>query len=457
MDVAGFRFAVETLERGRWSVLCLMADDIAAARMAYSLMTLYPFDGVRLALFDPALDDRPERVIWEHLKATGEEGHDAINADDVLDLTPLPEGHFPHDDGGEEGPRSFRLGSEPEIDDPGAVARHRLSRGRSAAAPKAASRLWPPGRRLAGRAIGAGLVISGIFGAALLNLPERPSPRPPEQPLRLADLGPARPEASAPPVLSPAPVPVEPAAADPAPAEPASGASPILGKWAKDTQACANDFLIFRPDSSILVDARLALASGGPVFYGTEGVDITVFDETSESRYRALAPDRLRQVSYFSSRTGLHEGGPTLVRCPDAEPPPGVEWAPDPIDRATALSRLDEARSRFEAARAVAGTPSVPAPLRGRWGARCDIGYLQWEDGVQTSWSTFGGDEKRAISAYKELGTRFTIVFEGGYTQFYDLVADDQIVLAGIGAQGVMTDPAPPPWTGRRCPLPAQS
>mgnify|MGYP006894102162 FL=1 len=134
-----------------------------------------------------------------------------------------------------------------------------------------------------------------------------------------------------------------------------------------------------------------------------------------------------------------------------------MEWAPDPIDRATALSRLDEARSRFEAARAVAGTPSVPAPLRGRWGARCDIGYLQWEDGVQTSWSTFGGDEKRAISAYKELGTRFTIVFEGGYTQFYDLVADDQIVLAGIGAQGVMTDPAPPPWTGRRCPLPAQS
>ena len=186
-------------------------------------------------------------------------------------------------------------------------------------------------------------------------------------------------------------------------------------------------------------------------------MDITVFDETSESRYRALAPDRLRQLSYFSSRTGLHEGGPTLVRCPDAEPPPGVEWAPDPIDRATALSRLDEARSRFEAARAVAGTPSVPAPLRGRWGARCDIGYLQWEDGVQTSWSTFGGDEKRAISAYKELGTRFTIVFEGGYTQFYDLVADDQIVLAGIGAQGVMTDPAPPPWTGRRCPLPAQS
>lgn len=36
MDVAGFRFAVETLEKGRWSVLCLMADDIAAARMAYS-------------------------------------------------------------------------------------------------------------------------------------------------------------------------------------------------------------------------------------------------------------------------------------------------------------------------------------------------------------------------------------------------------------------------------------
>ncbi|WP_158046658.1 hypothetical protein [Skermanella pratensis] len=448
MDVAGFRFAVETLEKGRWSVLCLMADDIAAARMAYSLMTLYPYDGVRLALFDPALGDSPERVIWEHLKAAAEEeGGEATDDADVLDLTPLPAGH-PLDGADEDGPRSFRLGSEPEIDDPGAVARRKLSRGRSAAA--AAPRLWPPSRRLAGRAIGAGLVVSGIFGAALLNLPERPPPRPPEQPPRLADMAPA------PPAAVP-PVPAESPAAEPDPVEPAADTSAILGKWAKDAQACASDYLIFRPDSSVLVDARLALASGGPVFYGTEEGDVTVFDGVTESRYRPAVPDRLRQVSYFSSRTGLHEGGPTLVRCSDAEPPPHMEWTPNPIDRETALSRLADARSRFEAARAVTGTASVPAPLRGRWGARCDIGYLQWEDGIQTSWSTFGGTEKRAISAYKELGPRFTIVFEGGYTQFYDLVADDQIVLSGVGAQGVMTDPAPPPWTGKRCPVPTES
>jgi hypothetical protein len=99
------------------------------------------------------------------------------------------------------------------------------------------------------------------------------------------------------------------------------------------------------------------------------------------------------------------------------------------------------------------GTTEVPEPLRGRWGAKCELGYLEWDDGLQTSWSTFGGTEKRAISLYKQLGSRFTIVFNGGYTQFYDVVADDQIVLSGIGAQGALTDSSPPPWIARRCPL----
>ena len=59
MDVSAFRFAIETLEkdRGRWSVLCLMADDLEAARMAWTLVEMLPGDGVRIALIDPHLAD----------------------------------------------------------------------------------------------------------------------------------------------------------------------------------------------------------------------------------------------------------------------------------------------------------------------------------------------------------------------------------------------------------------
>ncbi|EWY37705.1 hypothetical protein N825_16770 [Skermanella stibiiresistens SB22] len=454
MNVAGFKFAVEILQKGDWTILCLMADDIAAARMAYSLMTLHPYDGVRLALIDPALRDSPERVIWEHLKAPEPEPTDDSG---VLDLIPLPDGHplltsdLDDDDTG-NAPRSFRLGSEREIDDPGAAARRRISAGRVDDGKR--PRMWPPTRRAIGKALGAGMIVSGIFGAALWNLPERPGPEAPMEPPRLAAPAPAR--FAETPTEPPAPTPPPPAAAAPTSAE-VPDTTALFGKWAKDAAGCATDYLLFQPERAFMVDSRLALASGGPAFYGVVENDLTVFDGATESRYGRLGPDQLRQVSFFSTRTGPHEGGPTLVRCANTDPPDRVDWTPNPIDRATALARLADARSRFEAARAVAGSSQVPAPLRGRWGARCDIGYLEWEDGVQTSWSTFGGAEKRAIAAFKELGSRYTIVFEGGYTQFYDLVADDQVVLSGVGAQGVMTDPAPPPWTGRRCPVPTNS
>jgi hypothetical protein len=130
-----------------------------------------------------------------------------------------------------------------------------------------------------------------------------------------------------------------------------------------------------------------------------------------------------------------------------------VDWTPSRADRATAIALISEARAQFEAAEAAPGTAETPDPLRGRWGAKCDLGYIEWTDGLQTSWSTFGGTEKRGISQYKQLGSRFTIVFEGGYTQFYDIVANDQIVLSGVGAQGALTDSSPPAWIARRCPL----
>ncbi len=68
MDVSAFRFAIETLEKDRWSVLCLMADDLEAARMAWTLVEMLPGEGVRIALIDPHLADKPERILWEHLK-----------------------------------------------------------------------------------------------------------------------------------------------------------------------------------------------------------------------------------------------------------------------------------------------------------------------------------------------------------------------------------------------------
>ena len=92
MDVSAFRFAIETLEKhkDKWSVLCLMADDLEAARMAWTLVEMLPGDGVRIALIDPSLKDKPERILWEHLK-------DA-EPDRPFELTPVP--NFHHDPGG---------------------------------------------------------------------------------------------------------------------------------------------------------------------------------------------------------------------------------------------------------------------------------------------------------------------------------------------------------------------
>jgi hypothetical protein len=227
----------------------------------------------------------------------------------------------------------------------------------------------------------------------------------------------------------------------------------LYGKWSKDAGSCATEYLLYQPDRSFLFDARTSVASGGTVYYDVADGDLLAFDGSTEARYRRLDPDQIQQVSFFSARTGPHPGGPTLVRCPDANPPDRVDWTPSSADRATALALISEARAQFEAAEAAPGTTQTPEPLRGRWGAKCDLGYIEWTDGLQTSWSTFGGTEKRGISQYKQLGSRFTIVFEGGYTQFYDIVADDQIMLSGVGAQGALTDSSPPVWIARRCPL----
>ena len=245
----------------------------------------------------------------------------------------------------------------------------------------------------------------------------------------------------------PAPVPPAPASATP------REAAALFGKWSKDAASCAAEYLLYQPDRSFLFDARTSLASGGTVYYDTVDDDLIAFDGSTEVRYSRTGPDQIQQVSFFSTRTGPHPGGPTLVRCPDVIPPDRVDWTPGSADRATAMALISEARAQFEAAQAAPGTTTTPEPLRGRWGAKCDLGYLEWTDGLQTSWSTFGGTEKRGISQYKQLGNRFTIVFEGGYTQFYDIVADDQIVLSGVGAQGALTDSSPPAWIARRCPL----
>ena len=459
MDVSAFRFAIETLDKDKWSVLCLMADDIEAARMAWTLVEMLPGDGVRIALIDPHLAGKPERILWEHLK-------DA-EPDHPFELTPVPDPIFEIDDRDEEdAPRTFRLGSELELAEPPAVTRPKFleqpldlveftpsrkatAAAATAAAPSPEGGLWPPSRNTVAKTGAAVAALAGIAAAVLWSLPEhtvptaqQPVPSPVVQTARLA--APAAP-ASQPSI--PAPVPPAPAGATP------KEVSALFGKWSKDAAGCATEYLLYQPDRSFLFDARTSLASGGTVYYDTVDDDLLAFDGSTEARYGILGPDRIQQVSYFSTRTGPHPGGPTLVRCPDVDPPDRVDWTPGNADRTTAMALIAEARAQFEAAQASAGTTDTPDPLRGRWGAKCDLGYIEWTDGLQTSWSTFGGTEKRTITQYKQLGSRFTIVFEGGYTQFYDIVGNDQIVLSGVGAQGALTNSSPPAWIARRCPL----
>jgi hypothetical protein len=448
MDVSAFRFAIETLEKDRWSVLCLMADDLEAARMAWTLVEMLPGEGVRIALIDPHLADKPERILWEHLK-DAEPEHE-------FELAPVPDPIFEIDDRDQgDAPRTFRLGSELELDERHAVVRPTfleqppppLALPKPSAKSALPDGFWPPSRNMMAGAGGAVMVLAGIVAAVLWSLPERPvitaeQPAPPPiVPARLA-------APIAPPPPPPAPIP----AAAPVAAPPKEVAA-LYGKWSKDAGSCATEYLLYQPDRSFLFDARTSLASGGTVYYDVAEGDLLAFDGSTEARYRRLDPDQIQQVSFFSTRTGPHPGGPTLVRCPDVNPPDRVDWTPSRADRATAIALISEARAQFEAAEAAPGTAQTPDPLRGRWGAKCDLGYIEWSDGLQTSWSTFGGTEKRGISQYKQLGSRFTIVFEGGYTQFYDIVADDQIVLSGVGAQGALTDSSPPAWIARRCPL----
>jgi hypothetical protein len=440
MDVSAFRFAIETLEKGRWSILCLMDDDLGAARMAWTLVEMLPGDGVRIALIDPHLAGKPERILWEHVKSHEPEPEP--------EYTPVPDPIFEIDDRDEEdAPRTFRLGSELELDEPLPPIRTKFFEPSAAsAAPEPAGKraripalpdgLWPPSPGTLARAGGAALVLTGIVGAVLWSLPDRP-PTMAEQP--------------APPPVLQARLPSLPP--PPSVATVRKEAAALFGKWSKDAGSCATDYVMYQPDRSFLFNAPLLLSSGGPVYYDVVDDDLLAFDGSTEARYRRVGPDQLQQVSFFSTRTGPHPGGPTLVRCPDVNPPERVDWTPSQADRATAVALISEARAQFEAALASPGTSEVPEPLRGRWGAKCDLGYLEWEDGLQTSWSTFGGTEKRAINLYKQLGSRFTIVFDGGYTQFYDIVADDQIVLSGVGAQGALTDSSPPPWIARRCPV----
>lgn len=156
MDVSAFRFAIETLEKhkDKWSVLCLMADDLEAARMAWTLVEMLPGDGVRIALIDPSLKDKPERILWEHLK-------DA-EPDRPFELTPVPDPIFEIDDRDEEdAPRTFRLGSELELAEPPATVRPKfldqppapveftpsrrtLAKASAASDPAAAGSPWPP-------------------------------------------------------------------------------------------------------------------------------------------------------------------------------------------------------------------------------------------------------------------------------------------------------------------------
>ncbi len=209
------------------------------------------------------------------------------------------------------------------------------------------------------------MVLAGIAAAVLWSLPERPvimaeQPAPPP-------IVPARLAAPAPP---PPPAPPAPAPAAATPKEVAA----LYGKWSKDAASCATEYLLYQPDRSFLFDARTSLASGGTVYYDVVDDDLIAFDGSTEARYRRLGPDQIQQVSFFSTRTGPHQGGPTLVRCPDANPPDRVDWTPTSADRATAIALISEARAQFEAAEAAPGTTQTPEPLRGRWGAKCDLG-----------------------------------------------------------------------------------
>jgi hypothetical protein len=302
---------------------------------------------------------------------------------------------------------------------------------------------WPPSCGTIAKAGGAVMVLAAIAAAVLSSLPERPATMA-EQPAPPPPIVPARLAVPVPPPPAPAPAPA---------AAPPKEVAALYGKWSKDAASCATEYLLYQPDRSFSFDARTSMTFGSTVFYDVADDDLLAFDGSTEARYRRLGPDQIQQVSFFSTRTGPHSGGPTLVRCPDVNPPDRVDWTPNRADRATAIALISEARAQFEAAEAAPGASQAPDALRGRWGAKCDLGYLEWTDGLQTTWSTFSGTEKRSISQFKQLGNRFTIVFEGGYTQFYDIIADDQIVLSGVGAHGALTDSSPPAWIARRCPL----
>ena len=315
---------------------------------------------------------------------------------------------------------------------------------KSTAASAPSSGLWPPSRNTAAKAGFAVAALAGITAAVLWSLPERsvplaeqPAPPPAVQVARLA----------APAAPATPPVPVTPVSSTP------REAAALFGKWSKSVASCATEYLLYQPDRSFLFDARTSLASGVTVFYDTVDDDLIAFDGSTEARYSRAGPDQIQQVSFFSTRTGHHPGGPSLVRCPDVNPPERVDWTPGNADRATAMALISEARAQFEAALAAPGTTKTRNRCAAAGAPNATLAIWNGTDGLQTSWSTFGGTEKRGINQYKQLGNRFTIVFEGGYTQFFDIVADDQIVLSGVGAQGALTDSSPPPWIARRCPM----
>ena len=221
------------------------------------------------------------------------------------------------------------------------------------------------------------MVLAGIAAAVLWSLPERPvimaeQPAPPPVlPARLA--APIAPPPSPAPLPAPAPTP---AAVTP------KEAAALYGKWSKDAGSCATEYLLYQPDRSFLFDARTSVASGGTVYYDVADGDLLAFDGSTEMRYRRLGPDQIQQVSFFSTRTGPHPGGPALVRCPDANPPDRVDWTPNGADRATAIALIAEARAQFEAAEAAPGRgrDSRTAAL-GAGALKCDLGYLEWTDG----------------------------------------------------------------------------
>jgi hypothetical protein len=285
MDVSAFRFAIETLEKGKWSVLCLMADDLEAARMACTLVEMLPGEGVRIALIDPHLADKPERILWEHLKDAEPEHH--------FELAPVPDPIFEIDDRDEaDAPRTFRLGSELELDERHAVVRPTfLEQPPPLALPKPSAKsalpdgFWPPSRNMMAGAGGAVMVLAGIVAAVLWSLPERPvitaeQPTPPP-------IVPARLAAPIAPPPPPAPI----AAAAPVAAPPKEVAA-LYGKWSKDAGSCATEYLLYQPDRSFLFDARTSVASGGTVYYDVAEGDLLAFDDSTEARYRRLDPNR---------------------------------------------------------------------------------------------------------------------------------------------------------------------